>query len=305
MLFAVSVTTKRTSTPSRFTVPFSTMPPMRNRRPCGASLATTWDGVKKNTRFFSKAERTSVAAMPRATTPSAMAARRLCRGFIAAFYSLFEITLSSWRSSTMSTTDRKTSSGTLVVPRIQATSTAGWTFSFSARESMPPTMPAARSSARSWTRSPTGVGLPDGQLPALDQPLLRSAHDGDEAQRVELVEPVVDLARRVRLQRGVDLVLAADRADQLEDLAVVRREAGAAARPCLGSCLGETVGAPHGRTCSPVVRRRTRQFLAFIGKAAASGGAAARSRLRAARRSPHRKPTHRRRCSCAFSDDAA
>src|SRR3970282_29649 len=81
MVFAVSVTTKCTSTPSRFTLPASTMPPMRKVRPCGASLAATCDGVKKNTRFFSNAASTSAAAMPSAATPSAIAARRLCLGF--------------------------------------------------------------------------------------------------------------------------------------------------------------------------------------------------------------------------------
>src|SRR3990170_212848 len=81
MFFAVSVTTKRTSTPSRFTLPGSTMPPMRKVRPCGASLAATCEGVKKNTRFCSNAVSTSAVAAPSATTPRAMAAARLCLGF--------------------------------------------------------------------------------------------------------------------------------------------------------------------------------------------------------------------------------
>src|SRR5438132_5294575 len=81
MDFAVSVTTNRTSTPSRLTLPGTTMPPMRNVRPTGASLAATCDGVKKNTRFLLNAVRTSAVATPRATTPSAIHAMRLCLGF--------------------------------------------------------------------------------------------------------------------------------------------------------------------------------------------------------------------------------
>src|ERR1041384_7326868 len=81
MVFAVSVTTKRTSTPSRFRLPGSTMPPMRNVRPSGASFAATCVGEKKNTRFSLNAFSTSAVATPSATTPSAMAAIRLCLGF--------------------------------------------------------------------------------------------------------------------------------------------------------------------------------------------------------------------------------
>src|SRR5438128_9419192 len=81
MDFAVSVTTNRTSTPSRLTLPGTTMPPMRNVRPTGASLAATCDGVKKNARFLLNAVRTSAVATPRATTPSAIHAMRLCLGF--------------------------------------------------------------------------------------------------------------------------------------------------------------------------------------------------------------------------------
>ena len=39
------------------------MPPMRKVRPCGASLAATWEGVKKNTRFFWNAVSTRAVAM--------------------------------------------------------------------------------------------------------------------------------------------------------------------------------------------------------------------------------------------------
>src|SRR3989442_4797556 len=84
--FAVSVTTKRTSTPSRFTLPGTTMPPMRKVRPTGASLAATCDGVKKNTRFLLNAVRTSAVATPSATTPSAIHAMRLCLGFTLSLY---------------------------------------------------------------------------------------------------------------------------------------------------------------------------------------------------------------------------
>src|SRR5512134_3718973 len=59
------------------------MPPMRKVRPCGASLAATCEGVKKNTRFFWNADSTSAAAMPSAATPTAIAASRLCLGFTA------------------------------------------------------------------------------------------------------------------------------------------------------------------------------------------------------------------------------
>src|SRR5437588_2834737 len=82
MLFAVSVTVNSTSTPSRFKLPGTTMPPMRKLRPCGASLAATCEGVKKNTRFFWKAASTSAAATPSDTTPSPIAAMRLYRGFM-------------------------------------------------------------------------------------------------------------------------------------------------------------------------------------------------------------------------------
>src|ERR671914_489566 len=85
MLFAVSVTTKRTSTPSRFTLPFSTMPPILNVRPVGASFAATCEGVKKNTRFSWNAVSTSAVATPSATRPTRIAAMRLCLGFTRAF----------------------------------------------------------------------------------------------------------------------------------------------------------------------------------------------------------------------------
>src|SRR5438552_2163248 len=61
------------------------MPPMRNVRPTGASLAATCDGVKKNTRFLLNAVRTSAVAMPSAATPSAIHAMRLCLGFTFSF----------------------------------------------------------------------------------------------------------------------------------------------------------------------------------------------------------------------------
>src|SRR6185369_12782074 len=86
MVFAVSVTAKRTSTPSRFKLPATTMPPMRKVLPEGASLAATCEGVKKNTRFFWNAVSTSAVATPRATTPSAIAAMRLCLDFMPSFY---------------------------------------------------------------------------------------------------------------------------------------------------------------------------------------------------------------------------
>src|ERR687884_94988 len=81
MFFAVSVTTKRTATPSRFTLPGTTMPPMRNVRPTGASCAATCEGVKKNTRFLLNAVRTSAVATPSATMPRPIQAKRLCLGF--------------------------------------------------------------------------------------------------------------------------------------------------------------------------------------------------------------------------------
>src|SRR5258706_6345677 len=81
MDLAVAVTTKCTSTPWRFRLPGTTMPPMRKVRPTGASLAATCDGVKKNTRFLLNAVRTSAVATPSATTPSAIHATRLCLGF--------------------------------------------------------------------------------------------------------------------------------------------------------------------------------------------------------------------------------
>src|SRR3954463_14815040 len=77
---------KRTSTPSRFTLPTCTMPPMRNVRPTGASFAATCEGVKKNTRFLLNAVSTSAVAMPSAATPAAIHAIRLCLGFTFAFH---------------------------------------------------------------------------------------------------------------------------------------------------------------------------------------------------------------------------
>src|SRR5207302_8247984 len=72
--------------PSRFRLPGTTMPPMRNVRPTGASFAATCEGVKKNTRFLLKAVSTSAAAMPSAATPPAIHAMRLCLGFMFAFH---------------------------------------------------------------------------------------------------------------------------------------------------------------------------------------------------------------------------
>src|SRR6185295_18544129 len=72
---------KRTSTPSRLTLPISTMPPMRKVRPSGASFAATCVGLKKNTRFFSNAVSTSAATMPSAAMPTPIAASFLCLGF--------------------------------------------------------------------------------------------------------------------------------------------------------------------------------------------------------------------------------
>src|SRR3954471_5616948 len=88
MVLAVSVTVNCTVTPSacRLTLPFSTMPPMRKLRPCGALLATTSLGVKKNTRFSWNALSTSAVTAPRATTPITMAAIRLCLGFTRPFH---------------------------------------------------------------------------------------------------------------------------------------------------------------------------------------------------------------------------
>src|SRR5688572_976378 len=83
MLLAVSVTVKRTVSPSgwRATLPFSTIPPMRNVRSFGASWAATCDGVKKKTRFCWNAVRISPAATAIAASPPAISAMRLWRGF--------------------------------------------------------------------------------------------------------------------------------------------------------------------------------------------------------------------------------
>src|SRR4051812_3020857 len=59
---------------------------MRKVRPSGASFAATCVGLKKNTRFFWNAVSTRAVAMPSATTPSAIAAMRLCLGFMPSFY---------------------------------------------------------------------------------------------------------------------------------------------------------------------------------------------------------------------------
>src|SRR5688572_3005716 len=83
MVRAVSVTLKRTvsASLSRTTLPACTMPPTRNGRSLGASLAATWVGVKKNTRFDWKAFSTSVVATPRPATPAAIHNARLVLGF--------------------------------------------------------------------------------------------------------------------------------------------------------------------------------------------------------------------------------
>src|SRR5262245_35372108 len=83
MLFAVSVTTNSTVSPSprRLTLPVWTIPPMRNARSLGASPAAICDGLKKKTRFDWNALSTSAAATATAATPPAMIASRLCRGF--------------------------------------------------------------------------------------------------------------------------------------------------------------------------------------------------------------------------------
>src|SRR5258706_3875356 len=62
------------------------MPPMRNVRPTGASLAATCEGVKKNTRFLLNAVSTSAVAMPSAATRAAIHAIRLCLGFTFPFH---------------------------------------------------------------------------------------------------------------------------------------------------------------------------------------------------------------------------
>src|SRR5262249_16766257 len=67
-------------------LPFSTMPPMRKVRPCGAFCSTTSVGVKKKTRFCRNALSTSAATMPSATTPPTMAAMRLYLGFTASLH---------------------------------------------------------------------------------------------------------------------------------------------------------------------------------------------------------------------------
>ena len=67
----------------RIRLPASTRPPMRNGRPCGASFATTCDGVKKNTRFDWNAFSTSATATPSTTTPAPIQAKRRWRAFIA------------------------------------------------------------------------------------------------------------------------------------------------------------------------------------------------------------------------------
>src|SRR5688500_18862593 len=83
MVLAVSVTLKRTVSASfsRTTLPASTSPPTRKARSRGTSLAATWVGVKKNTRFDWKAFSTSAAAMPSVARPATIQAARLVLGF--------------------------------------------------------------------------------------------------------------------------------------------------------------------------------------------------------------------------------
>src|SRR5512145_509651 len=84
MSLAVSVTTNSTVSPSgrRLTLPACTMPPSRKLRPWGASPATTWLGLKKNTRLDWNALSTRAATSPRPATPPAMMASFLCLGFM-------------------------------------------------------------------------------------------------------------------------------------------------------------------------------------------------------------------------------
>src|SRR6187549_1555220 len=83
MVWAVSVTLKRTVSASfsRTTLPPSTSPPIRNGRSRGASLAATWVGVRKKTRFDWKAFSTSAAAAPSAPRPVTIHTARLVLGF--------------------------------------------------------------------------------------------------------------------------------------------------------------------------------------------------------------------------------
>src|SRR5262249_50281833 len=83
-VLAVSVTLKRTVRPSlwRLRLPASTMPPIRNVRPCGTSFARTCVGLKKKTRLLWKALRISPAATPSTARPPAIRAILLCRGFM-------------------------------------------------------------------------------------------------------------------------------------------------------------------------------------------------------------------------------
>src|SRR6188768_1353129 len=54
---------------------------MRKARSRGASMAATWVGVKKNTRFDWNAFKTSVVATPRPATPAAIHNALLVLGF--------------------------------------------------------------------------------------------------------------------------------------------------------------------------------------------------------------------------------
>src|SRR5690242_20292602 len=83
MVLAVSVTRNRTVSASfsRCTLPLSTKPPTRNARSRGTSLAATWVGVKKNTRFERKALSTSATAMPSAASPPTIHIALLVLGF--------------------------------------------------------------------------------------------------------------------------------------------------------------------------------------------------------------------------------
>src|ERR1700682_6151566 len=82
MLETVSVTEKRTVSPSFFLLPFSTSPPRRSVCPTGAVFLAISEGLTKKTKLLLNALATRNVAMPNAQSATAMNAILLCLVFI-------------------------------------------------------------------------------------------------------------------------------------------------------------------------------------------------------------------------------
>jgi hypothetical protein len=88
-------------------------------------------------------------------------------------------------------------------------------------------------------------------------------YKGDETERVELIEPVVDLALRVRTHAHVNFLCIGLGLNQAENLPVVRRQSGPGAFPSPESRFGKKISAAHsGLYYYRLEKSETRQLLA-------------------------------------------